>query len=226
MVDHVGQRSEDAGEPSFSDPEADDPLLLPRLQAGDDRAFEILVRRHSPRMLAVARRLLGSDDAARDAVQDAFLSAFRSIRNFTGASSLGTWLHRIVVNAALMRLRSRRRRPEMALEELDALMPRYQPDGHRLGVRPAWSESADALLAREEVRATLAARLAELPEAAREIILLRDVEGLDTAATAEALGITESAAKVRLHRARLALRALMELDLDRLAVESLGSAAS
>jgi DNA-directed RNA polymerase specialized sigma24 family protein len=89
---------------------------LPRhgqgLRCGQDKAFERLVREHTGRLLAVARRLLGSEPDAQDAVQEAFLSAFKAIGQFTGAAKLSTWLHRIVVNAALMKLRSRRRKPE------------------------------------------------------------------------------------------------------------------
>src|SRR5215217_2188035 len=83
-----------------------DPLVA-RLKAGDADAYEELVRLHGGRMLAVARRFLRDDEAARDAVQDAFLSAFRGIGRFDGHAQVSTWLHRIVVNAALMRLRTR-----------------------------------------------------------------------------------------------------------------------
>ncbi len=163
-------------------------------------------------MLGVARRILRCEDDARDAVQEAFLAAFRTLARFEGASALGTWLHRIAVNAALKRLRARRRRPEANFDEL---LPRFDATGHRLGVRTGWTGAdgaSDTPESRREWRARVAERLAELPEAAREIIVLRDVLGLDTAATAQALGITEGAAKVRLHRARMALRALLELD--------------
>src|SRR5262245_12156286 len=101
--------------------------FVARLKAGDDAAYEELVRTRGGHLLAVARRLLRDEEAARDAVQDAFLSAFRSIQRFDGHSQLSTWLHRIVVNAALMRLRSRQRRPEQSLE---SSMPRFAEDGH------------------------------------------------------------------------------------------------
>src|SRR5215510_12491477 len=88
-----------------------EPKLLERLLAGDEQAYEELVRTYGGRMLAVARRFLPVEEDARDAVQDAFLSAFRSISSFEGHAQLSTWLHRIVVNAALMKLRTRRRKP-------------------------------------------------------------------------------------------------------------------
>jgi len=86
-------------------PGGDEDLLLARLRAGEEAAFEQLVRAQSGRMLAVARRLLGNEEDARDAVQEAFAAAFRSVAGFSGSSRLSTWLHRIVVNAALMKLR-------------------------------------------------------------------------------------------------------------------------
>ena len=86
-----------------------------------------MVRLYAGRMLAVARRLVGSDEDARDVVQDALLSAFRSIRRFEGQSLVSTWLHRITVNTALMKLRSRRRKPE---ESIEPLLPAFLDDGH------------------------------------------------------------------------------------------------
>ena len=91
---------------------ADDAALVARLRNGDSRAFEELVRRDTPRLLRVARRFLDSEEDARDAVQDAFVSAFRSISKFDSTALLSTWLHRIVINACLMKLRTRRRKPE------------------------------------------------------------------------------------------------------------------
>jgi len=195
--------------------ELDERTLLARLKAGDAAAFEFVVRAHSPRMLATAQRLLRHDQDAQDAVQDAFLSALRAISTFEGQSLLGTWLHRIVVNAALMRLRTRRRRPEV---QIDALQPRFDASGHHadptaiLGARWRASEGAGRSRSPDEAaeeRQAVADCLARLPEAAREVILLRDIEGLDTAETSRVLGLTEGAVKVRLHRARLALRALV-----------------
>src|SRR5258707_4816989 len=101
--------------------------LVARLKAGDDCAYEILVREQTGRLLAAARRLLRREEDARDAVQDAFCSAFRSIASFQESSTLSTWLHRIVINASLMRIRSRSRRPEDSIEDL---LPRFHDTGH------------------------------------------------------------------------------------------------
>ena len=185
----------------------DESKLIERLKAGDDDAFEELVRAHGGRMLSVAKRMLRNEDDAGDAVQDAFLSAFRAIHRFEGGSQLGTWLHRIVVNAALMKLRTRRRKPE---EPLDPLLPRFLDDGHLENPAQTWTRSADQVLESEETRKLVLDRIAELPETYRTILLLRDVEDLDTEETAKALEISPGAVKTRLHRARLALRELLD----------------
>src|SRR5262249_37886439 len=112
---------------------SDDAALLPGLRAGDESASEALVRRHAGRLLAGARRCLTGEADAADAVQDAFLSAFRALDSFREGASLGTWLHRIVVNACLSKLRSRRRRPETSLE----LLPAFDESGrHAAPVAP------------------------------------------------------------------------------------------
>jgi RNA polymerase sigma factor (sigma-70 family) len=110
--------------------EAADPLVE-GLRRGDEEAFAALVRREGARLLATARRLLGSTQDAEDAVQEAFLQAHRAIDRFNGDSRLSTWLHRIVVNAALMKLRSRRRKPEQALDELRRNSTRAAPGSRR-----------------------------------------------------------------------------------------------
>lgn len=183
-----------------------DAALLPRLRAGDAAAFEEMVRRHGGQMLAVARRILSSEDEARDAVQDACVSAFKSIGGFEGASRLSTWLHRITVNAALMRRRSRAARPE---QSIDALLPRFKDDGHQVEPAAAWPTSAD-VAAGAETRAFVRRSIEQLPEGYQVVLRLRDLEGLDTRETAELLGIEPNAVKVRLHRARQALRELLD----------------
>src|ERR1043166_4980998 len=105
----------------------DDEVLLAGLRAGDEQAFETLVRIYGGRMLAVARRFFRHDEDAQDVVQSAYLNAFRSVGQFEGQCLIGTWLHRIVVNTALMKLRSRRRKPETSIDEL---LPTFLEDGH------------------------------------------------------------------------------------------------
>ncbi|MEO7274665.1 MAG: sigma-70 family RNA polymerase sigma factor [Vicinamibacterales bacterium] len=180
--------------------------LVARLKAGDPDAFETMVRTMGGRMLSVARRMLGDEEAARDAVQDAFLSAVRSLHGFDGHSQLATWLHRIVVNAALMKIRTRQRRPEYPL---DALLPTFADDGHHAEPVSSWGESPERLLEQQETRAVVRAAIATLPPSYRAALLLRDIEGLSTHEAAVALGITGNALKLRLHRARQALTTLL-----------------
>lgn len=187
--------------------ETEEGALLAALRGGDDRAYERLVNEHGGRMLAVARRMLRNDEEARDALQEAFLLAFRGLPRFEGQSRLSTWLHRIVVNASLMKLRSRRAHPE---ESIEPLLPTFLEDGHSSVSYGDWPESADRLLERAEVRERVRASIDRLPVTYRTVLLLRDIEELDTGEVAEALGISANAVKIRLHRARQALRELLD----------------
>lgn len=118
----------------------DEAALLAALRAGDEHAFELLVRAFGGRLLAVARRLVRDEEDARDVVQTAYLNAFRSLPDFAGGSQLATWLHRIVVNVALMKLRTRRRKPEQSIE---ALLPAFLDDGHHVEQYADWAAPAD-----------------------------------------------------------------------------------
>ena len=190
-----------------SAPAADNGLLA-ALRAGDERAFERLVRLYGPRLLAVARRLLRDEEDARDAVQEAFLAAYRGLAGFAGGSHVAIWLYRVVVNAALMHLRCCRRQHE---EPIEALLPRFQPDGHLVD-HPSvdWVEPVEALLRRVEVRELVLQSIDRLPESYRRVLVLRDLEELSTAEVAALLDLTENAVKVRLHRARQALRTQLD----------------
>jgi RNA polymerase sigma-70 factor, ECF subfamily len=189
-----------------SDAEIGEAALVAGLQAGADEAYETLVRTYGGRLLGVARRILHREEDARDALQDAFVSAFRAIGTFDGGSRLITWLHRITVNASLMKLRRTRRRPEVALEEL---LPVFDSDArHALEVQD-WNDAERAIL-RGEARSQVRACIERLPIGYRSVLILRDVEELSTEETARALGLAEGAVKTRLHRARQALRALLE----------------
>jgi RNA polymerase sigma-70 factor (ECF subfamily) len=190
----------------------DETALLARLRQGDDEAFETLVRSYSPRLFSVARRIVGTDEDARDVVQDAFLSAFRAVGSFHGDARLSTWLHRIVVNTALMKLRTRKRRPE---ESIEPLLPGFLGDGHFAERLQDWTEPVDQSLSRAETRALVRHRINELPESFRTVLLLRDIEGLSTEETAKVLETTANAVKIRLHRARQALRTLLAPHLGR-----------
>ena len=201
----------------MTDVVSDEQALLSRLRAGEDAAFEELVRTYSPRLLGLARRIVGNDEDARDVIQDALLSAFRSIDRFQGEARLGTWLHRIVVNTALMKLRRRRRKPE---ESIEPLLPAFQSDGHFGETFSPWtkSEAADAVLSRAETKRLVRSLIDQLPESFRTVLLLRDIEGLDTQEAARVLDTTPNAVKIRLHRARQALRTLLAPHLQRGAI--------
>lgn len=185
-----------------------DAALVAGLQAGDARAFETLVRRHTAPLLRLARRFLGNEEDARDALQDAMVAVYRSIGTFEGNSMLSTWLHRIVVNACLMKLRAKRRRPDET--DIEALLPSFLDDGHQTEPSTPWTETAESMLEREETRALVHESIAKLPDAYRIVLHLRDIEEMSTEETAEILGITRNAVKIRLHRARQALRALLD----------------
>ena len=184
----------------------DEPALVAALRAGHEWAFEIMVRVYGGRLIAVARRFMRSDEDAQDVVQSAYVNALRALHDFENTAQLSTWLHRIVVNTALMKLRSQRRRPE---ESIEALLPAFGEDGHHVEQFSEWSAPADRLLEREETRAVVRACIEALPDGYRLVLILRDIEELSTQETAERLGITATAVKVRLHRARQALCALL-----------------
>lgn len=186
--------------------EIDEQALVARLKDGDEHAYELMVRAFGGRMLAVAVRILRNEEDARDAVQTAYLSAFRSLPTFQEGSRLSTWLHRIVVNAALMKLRTRRRRPEASIE---SLLPAFLEDGHHAQQYSQSDLPADALLERAETRAVVRQCIGLLPDHHRSILILRDLEDVSTSEVAGMLGITPNAVKIRLHRARQALATLL-----------------
>lgn len=181
--------------------------LVAGLRSGDAAAFEQLVRTHMGALLRVARRFMRSEEDARDAVQDAFVSAFRSISRFAEGSQLSTWLHRILINACLMRLRTQRRRPE---EDIEQYLPRFREDGHQIVPSVAWTETADTILQRTELCGIVRQAIDQLPDTYREVLLLRDIEELSTEEAAGVLQVTPNAVKIRLHRARQALRTLLD----------------
>jgi RNA polymerase sigma-70 factor (ECF subfamily) len=185
--------------------------LVARLRDGDETAYEELVRSETRHLLAVARRLLRNEEDAQDAVQQALLSAFRALPAFTGQSRLTTWLHRIVTNAALMKLRTRRRQPEDSIEDL---LPKFLEDGHHVEQFSEWALPADMKMLRRETRAHVRAAIDALPDSYRTVLLLRDIEELSTEETARALGVNPNAVKIRLHRARQALLTLLKGRMD------------
>ena len=192
---------------SLSPERARDVALLLRLRAGEEHASEEFVQANTGHMLAVARRFLDTEEDARDSVQDAFLSAFRSLAGFEGEALLSTWLHRITINACLLKLRSRRRRPEGSVDDL---LPEFLDDGKLIEGGEPWPDRADRLLEKKENRALVGEAIGRLPEKYRTVLILRDIEDFDTEQAAEALGLTVPAVKTRLHRARQALKGQLD----------------
>jgi RNA polymerase sigma-70 factor (ECF subfamily) len=186
---------------------SEDIQLVARILAGDELACETLVRRNAGRLLAVARRFLRSEEDRADAVQDAFISAFCSLNSFQGHSSLATWLHRIVVNACLMKLRSESRRGAVPVDDL---LPTFGEKGNFGRPTQARTGQPEELLVRDETRSQVRDCIDRLPDTHRTILLLRDIEERSTGETAVVLGIAAGAVKTRLHRAREALRVLLE----------------
>ena len=190
---------------------SDEARLVDDLRRRDGTAYERLVREHGPWMLGLSRRLLADEADAEDALQDAWIHAFRGIDAFEGKARLGTWLHRITVNAALMRLRARQRRRDARPIELE---------GARAGeglspseVRARGTDPSTDVEA-EEARAAVRRAVDALPPAYRVVFVLADIEGLPMSEVAELAQVTLSAAKIRLHRARRALRGRLAPLLD------------
>lgn len=196
--------STDSVSPTGDTPEA---TLLARLRAGEDSAFEELTALAAGRMLSIARRMMPSEADAEEAVQDAFLSAFRALDKFDGRSKLTTWMHQITVNACLMKLRAKRRRPEKSIE---GLLPAFLSDGHQASPASLWRETPSDGLESSELHQLIRTSMEELPEQYRTVLVLRDVEGLDTEEAAAVLGVTLDTVKTRLHRARQALKTLLD----------------
>jgi RNA polymerase sigma-70 factor (ECF subfamily) len=193
-----------------SGPAPDDTTLAARITAADQSAFELLMRRHNGRLFRVARSILKDDADAEDALQDAYLDAYRNMARFRGDSQLGTWLVRIVVNRALMRLRRTRKDPVVV------------PMGARTGERDAspadypdvTSESPATAAVRGEVRRLLERRIDELPVTFRTVFVLREVEELSVEEVSACLEIPAATVRTRLFRARALLRESLARELD------------
>ena len=186
----------DATSPGQCSTNPDEAALLARMQAGDDDAFEACVRTYRGHLLLVARRILGNEEDANDALQDALLSAFRGIGQFKEQAQLGIWLHRIVVNAALGRLRSRQHHPERSIEDL---LPHFGEGEHQIDPPVPWRATPESIVEQQELCAPCARCISQLPKDYRIVLLLRDVEGLATEETAHILGTSTTVVKTRLH---------------------------
>lgn len=182
----------------------DESELLEGLRRGDPAACRLFVDLNSASVYNVALKLLGDEQEAEDVLQETFMSAFEALDSFEARSKLSTWLYRIVYNASLMRLRKRKQMTAFSLDR-----PTLDGDGLEMPMRQQlvdWSAVPDDELLTAEAREEMDRAIAELPEALRSTFVLRDIQGLSGAETAEVLGITVQAVKTRLHRARMRLR--------------------
>src|SRR5437667_7009214 len=189
-----------------------DGSLVAALRRGDPTAAEDLVAAYGDRACRLATRITGNPQDAEEAVQDAFLSVIRKIDTFRGDSAFGSWLYRIVANAAYQRCRSRRGRG--ADISLDELLPPFDEHGRHVAPVPDWSMSVDDPARQTELRMVLSAAIDKLPADYRAVVVLRDVEGLSHREIAETLGLTVVNVKTRVHRARLFLRKQLDAHLS------------
>jgi RNA polymerase sigma-70 factor (ECF subfamily) len=181
----------------------DEEQLLAGLRRHDPDACTCLVKRFAPLVYARVLRLLGDPDEAEGALQGTFVSACAKLDTYEGRSGLGTWLYRIATNEALMQLR--RARPQVPLDDIaETLASSDLPQQFQL-----WPADPADLALDHELRDELETALQSLTEGLRAVFVLREIQGLSTEETAAALGLGESAVKVRLHRARLRLRELL-----------------
>lgn len=168
---------------------------------------EALVRNNIGWMLGLAERLVGNKAQAEDVVQEALINALRGLADFEGRSQLKTWLRRITINAAISSLRKQNR---LAEQPIDELLPEFDRFDCRIEDRWTQLKSADEVLASSERRTAVLTAVRSLPESYGLVLQLRDIEGYDTAEVAEMLNLSASNVKVRLHRARAALKKLLE----------------
>jgi RNA polymerase sigma-70 factor (ECF subfamily) len=177
-----------------------DSELVRDAQGGDNRAFDELVVRYKEKVYRLSYKILRHEEDASETLQDAFLSAYRGLKNFKAESTFSTWLYRVATNAALMKYRKRREH-HVSLEQSQSRIPDAEP----MAI-PDWSAQPLNELLDSETREVMEEGVAALPEELRTVFLLRDVEGLSNAEVAEVLELSIAAVKSRLHRARIALR--------------------
>lgn len=189
------ERRRNAAPERIANDESDDQLVQ-RVLAGDQLAFELIMRRYNQRLFRVARSLLRDDHEAEDALQDAYLRAYEKLAQFEHRARFSTWLTRIVVHEALGQ---RRKRSRVRLVD-----PHVTESGPMQSLHA--TDDVTAASSRQELRQILAQAVESLPEDLRVVFTMRLIEGLDTAETAECLELSESNVKVRLHRARAQLR--------------------
>ncbi|MEP0392934.1 MAG: RNA polymerase sigma factor [Erythrobacter sp.] len=184
-------------------PNKNETQFVARLVSGERQAFKALVEENAGWMLQLAKRYTKSEATAADCVQESFLLVFRKIGDFEERSSLRSWIRSIVVSQALMKLRKSAQSDE---QSLDHFIPEFDRDGLLVGPVSIANDPVEAVVSQREVSSIVRVAIAELPDSYRAVLLLRDIEGYSTRETAEALAISESAVRTRLHRGRSELK--------------------
>lgn len=186
-----------------------DVALVERLRAGDESAFVELVRSYQPQLMRLAEATVGSRAVAEEACQDTWLAVMRGVERFEGRSSFRTWLFHVLLNRARTSA-SREQRAGRADEEV---VERFDANGAWAEPIVPWSDRVDERLVAEQLARRVRDLLPELPDQQRQVVELRDVQGLDAAAVADLLGITQGNQRVLLHRGRARLRELLTLEM-------------
>jgi RNA polymerase sigma-70 factor (ECF subfamily) len=188
-----------------------DAALLDALRAGDEDAFVALVSRYQMRLLRFAESLVASRAVAEEVVQDTWLGVVRGVDRFEGRSSVRTWLFRILTNRA--RSAGAREARTVSLGD-DALEGRFDSAGAWQPPPEPWSDTVDARVVAERLAGRVRECLPALPDGQRQVLLLRDIEGIDAAEVCDVLGVTPGNQRVLLHRARARLRSLLETEMQ------------
>ncbi len=194
-------------------PAEDEGSLVERVKAKDAQALEALYRRYCSRVYRQAIALVGNEAEAEEVVQEVFLTLYEKAKTFRGEAAFSTWLYRLTTNAALTRLRRRKRTKEVSYEDY---LPKYEPDGHHLGGEGSvvdWSQDTEKLLASKELHRILRQALDQLRPVDKAVVMMSDLEGVPNREIGKALGLSVPAVKIRLHRARLFLRGRLAVTL-------------
>jgi len=191
---------------SFSQPKQDrknEEVLVRDFQNGNLKAYDKIVEIYQKKIYGLSFNLTRNQMDAQDVTQEVLLTLFRKIKLFQGKSAFSSWVYRITVNASYMRLRSKKKEPNVSIDEL---MPSFNSSGFQQEKIQDWSEDTQSLIFNNETRDEINKAVNLLPEKEKVVFLLRDIEGLSTEKTGEVLDLTVPAVKSRLHRARLFLR--------------------
>jgi RNA polymerase sigma-70 factor (ECF subfamily) len=197
----------DSNGQGFSAGQDEDLRLVELALDGDYDAFESIVMRYQDKAYRLAWSLVKDDSDANDVVQDAFLNVYRKLESYNGDAAFSSWIYRIIVNTALMKLRKQKRRSEVSMDDLG---PSFLDDGHHASTIPDWQIRADEAAENKELREKILAAIDDLEPKYQTVFVLKEIEGLSLKEVGDIMDLTVPAVKSRLHRARLFLRASLE----------------